>query len=141
MSEIRTDLNVLILSNVGDSYSVASMLAAAGVNVVMFTVVDEARGAPDDNNVYHAESWRPFIKHDFPDLVIYDDINLYHKWITALHDRKGVPILYLDTGTERSVINKAVREVPVTVLASIIREASGLPVRWWNKWRRGNKSA
>lgn len=135
MSEIRSDLNVLVLSNVGDSYPVAALLAGMGANVVMFAVVDAARGARDDRLIYHAESWRLYLRHDFPDLVIYDDVGLYHKWVSAMRDRKGVPMLYLDQGIERETVTRAARDIPVTALASILNEASEPPL-WKRIWRR-----
>lgn len=136
MSEFGTDLNILVLSHIGDSEPVAALLAAFGANVVMFKVVDTARGAHDDRLIYHAESWRLYLKHDFPDLVIYDDVGLYHKWVSAIRDRKGVPVLYLDSGVERRAIVRAVRDVPVTALASILHQASESPNLFKRIWRR-----
>jgi hypothetical protein len=140
MSELWTDLNVLVLSNVGDSYPVARLLSTAGVNVAMFMVHDGSRGERDDHNIYHVESWRKFIKQDFPDLIIYDDVNLYHKWIRANEVRKGVPILFYDSGIARNQALKIVRELPVTVIASIFDAVSEPSTKWWHRlW--GKRSA
>lgn len=140
MSEMWTPLNILILSEENDCLRVAELLSGTGANVKCFKIHDENRGLTDNLGVEYLHSWRTEL--DFPDLVIYDDTVLYNKWVRATKDKKGVPVLYLDTGIEKRTVQRAVQELPVTVLASILSEVSEpSTIRWWQFWRRGNRSA